>query len=132
MSTPRFPSGPWTGFYNYKAGGNTHPMDLHLRFHGGVMEGDGVDDVGPFLIRGHYDEATLEASWVKSYVNLHDVLYHGFREGKGIWGTWNIPPWAHGGFHIWPVVEGGIERQKEAEREVPVEAPLVPATSPAG
>jgi hypothetical protein len=30
------------------------------------------------------------------------VFYRGFREGKGIWGTWEITIQYHGGFHIWP------------------------------
>jgi len=40
--------------------------------------------------------------WTKTYIGAHDVFYRGFREGKGIWGTWEITVHARGGFHIWP------------------------------
>jgi hypothetical protein len=26
----------------------------------------------------------------------------GYNEGTGIWGVWEVPPTARGGFHIWP------------------------------
>ena len=101
MSDDQFPSGPWTGFYNYVPG-DKHRMDLHLSFSDGSVAGDGNDDVGRFLIRGRYDPATKECYWTKTYPGSHDVYYRGFREGKGIWGTWEIRLFAHGGFHIWP------------------------------
>ena len=96
-----FPSGPWTGFYNYRPG-DRHRMDLELTFREGRIEGVGVDDVGRFVIRGRYDAENLECWWTKSYVGGHDVFYRGFREGRGIWGTWEITAFDHGGFHIWP------------------------------
>ena len=70
-----------------------------------------MDDLGRFLIKGRYDTANRECYWTKSYLGAHDVFYRGFREGKGIWGTWEIRPFAHGGFHIWPkrVGEGETE-----------------------
>ena len=51
MSEPLFPSGPWTGFYNYRPG-DRHRMDLQLTFANRNMSGDGVDDIGRFLIQG--------------------------------------------------------------------------------
>ena len=49
------------------------------------------------------------------------MFYRGFREGKGIWGTWEITIQYHGGFHIWPLGEEEGERAyEEAEEEVPV------------
>ncbi len=77
-------------------------MQLLLTFANGTMSGDGNDDVGRFLIKGHYDSQSLECHWTKRYVGAHDVFYRGFREGKGIWGTWEIGNLNHGGFHIWP------------------------------
>ena len=77
-------------------------MELHLEFSEGRISGDGKDDVGTFLIRGEYDPNSLECRWVKAYLGAHQVFYRGFREGKGIWGTWEINVVAHGGFHIWP------------------------------
>jgi len=84
-------------------------MQLHLAFANGVMSGDGNDDVGRFLIKGRYDSQSAECHWTKSYVGAHDVFYRGFREGKGIWGTWEIGILNHGGFHIWPRQAGDTE-----------------------
>ena len=122
MGDQLFPSGPWTGFYNYEPG-DRHKMHLHLTFAGGSMSGDGNDDIGRFLIKGRYDAGTGECYWTKSYLGAHDVFYRGFREGKGIWGTWEITIQNHGGFHIWPREAGEGEAQSEsAERAEPVEA----------
>src|SRR6185503_5598371 len=86
-----FPSGPWTGFYNYSPK-DKHRMDLDLTFAGGKMSGGGNADVG-----------------------AHDVSYRGFREGKGIWGTWEISLFARGGFHIWPKRVGEGETEARAK-----------------
>ena len=122
MNETLFPSGPWTGFYNYRPG-DRHRMDLHLTFANGNLSGDGVDDIGRFLIKGRYDTASRECYWTKTYVGAHDVFYRGFREGKGIWGTWEITIQLHGGFHIWPrqAAEGEVAAE-EAEAEQPVDA----------
>lgn len=96
-------------------------MELQLTFAQGQLSGNGSDDVGPFLIRGRYDTATCECYWTKSYVGRHDVFYRGFREGKGIWGTWEITIQFHGGFHIWPRGAGAGEEQAETE---PVSEPV--------
>lgn len=98
-------------------------MELHLTFANGNMRGDGVDDVGRFLVKGRYDAASHECYWNKTYVGAHDVFYRGFREGKGIWGTWEISLLAHGGFHIWPRQAGkGEARSEAAASEEPVDA----------
>ena len=122
MSDELFPSGPWTGFYNYRPG-DRHRMELNLAFAEGRISGDGGDDVGTFLIKGQYDSSSRECHWTKTYIGAHDVFYRGFREGKGIWGTWEIKVWNHGGFHIWPrrAGEGGDHRET-AERTEPVDA----------
>ena len=65
MSEGLFPSGPWTGFYNYRPG-DRHRMDLQLTFANGNMSGDGVDDIGRFLIKGRYDAANRECYWTKT------------------------------------------------------------------
>src|SRR5436190_7732800 len=110
MSKELFASGPWLGFYNYQlTRPKRHRMDLRLTFANGSMSGDGIDDIGRFLIKGRYDAENRECYWTKSYVGGHDVFYRGFREGKGIWGTWEIGPRWHGGFHIWPKHEGELE-----------------------
>jgi hypothetical protein len=98
-------------------------MDLRLEFVNGSITGEGNDDVGRFLIQGRYDTKTLECYWTKTYVGAHDVFYRGFREGKGIWGTWEIRVLAHGGFHIWPRQAGTGEAVEEsAEQSAPVDA----------
>jgi len=115
-------------------------MDLHLTFTNGNMTGEGNDDVGRFLIKGRYDAASRECYWTKSYVGAHDVFYRGFREGKGIWGTWEIKLLGHGGFHIWPRGAGESEAQSEAATQAepadaiatevvaqPADAPSVPS-----
>lgn len=122
MSDDTFPSGPWTGFYNYQPG-ERHRMDLHLSFASGQISGDGNDDVGCFIIRGRYDAASKECWWTKTYPGSHDVAYRGFREGKGIWGTWEIKVFDHGGFHIWPKRPGESELESSfAEQAETVEA----------
>ncbi len=104
---PRFPSGPWTGFFVQPSVPGRHWMDLHLSFANGAMTGEGRDWVGKFIIRGKYKTEDGKCHWHKRYVGKHDVFYQGFNEGKGIWGTWEIAgePGSvalHGGFHIWP------------------------------
>lgn len=98
-------------------------MELQLTFASGAMSGDGADDVGRFLINGHYDAGNGESYWTKSYLGAHDVFYRGFREGKGIWGTWEIRVRHHGGFHIWPRRQGAGEQRSETEQQAePVDA----------
>ena len=129
MSEELFPSGPWVGFYNYQPG-DRHRMDLNLHFAQGKVEGDGSDDIGRFLVRGRFDTTNRECHWTKTYLGAHDVFYRGFREGKGIWGTWEIGTFSHGGFHIWPRQAGeGEERSETEQRSEPVDAI---ATEPAG
>ena len=104
---PRFPSGPWTGFFLQRLVPGRHLMELRLTFRRGEVTGEGRDWVGAFIVRGRYDTADGRCHWSKRYVGKHDVFYNGFNEGKGIWGTWEIPasreyPRQHGGFHIWP------------------------------
>jgi hypothetical protein len=47
----------------------------------------------------------------------------GFREGKGIWGNWEILWDARGGFHIWPrSFAEANEEAVSAEEEMPAPA----------
>lgn len=77
-----------------------------MEFSEGNIRGDGIDLVGDFEIRGRYDSKSYEAWWTKTYPGRHRVFYRGFREVKGIWGTWEIPPHQRNGFHIWPRAMG--------------------------
>src|SRR5262245_805468 len=104
---PRFPSGPWTGFFLQRLLPGRHRMELRLTFRHNEVTGEGRDWVGDFLIRGRYDTSDGRCHWTKRYIGKHDVFYKGYNEGKGIWGTWEIAatneyPQLTGGFHIWP------------------------------
>jgi hypothetical protein len=119
---PRFPSGPWTGFFLQKSIPGRHMMELRLTFQNGNMTGEGRDWVGHFHIDGHYQITDGKCYWTKKYVGKHDVFYQGFNEGKGIWGVWEIGELARGGFHIWPEGMGDptVEHlYEEAEPPVP-------------
>src|ERR1700722_20862042 len=107
----RFPSGPWVGFFLQKELPGRHYMEMTLTFEQGTMTGEGRDRVGQFIIRGRYTLEDGKCWWTKRYLGKHDVFYQGYNEGKGIWGTWEIPPdiypvGFHGGFYIWPVGMG--------------------------
>jgi hypothetical protein len=119
---PRFPSGPWTGFYLMpQTGMKRHPTALTLAFVEGTMSGRGADAVGPFSVQGTYSTEDGKCNWVKHYLGKHDVFYAGYNEGKGIWGTWEIPPFK-GGFHIWP--EGMPDSTRPSlseEADIPIE-----------
>ena len=116
-SDSAFPSGRWTGFYTYQAHPEKYRTDLILEFGSGRITGEGNDSVGPFVVSGAYDIATRECYWTKTYVGAHDVFYRGAREGKGIWGIWEIAEQWRGGFHIWPEGEEGGETHRERTHE---------------
>ena len=103
---PRFPSGPWTGFFLQRLVPGRHQMEIKITFRGGVLSGSGRDLVGTFSLQGRYELANGHCSFMKSYLGKHSVSYQGYNEGKGIWGTWtiNLPGYMpqRGGFHIWP------------------------------
>jgi hypothetical protein len=134
---PRFPTGPWVGFFLQKAVPGRHLMELKLTFSHGTIGGEGRDWVGPFIIRGRYELANGTCHWTKRYLAKHDVFYKGFNEGKGIWGTWEIPTEPphnqRGGFHIWP--EGMPDPTQptlsEAAEEPIVVEEIVEQTEPA-
>ena len=123
---PRFPSGPWVGFFLQKEIPGRHTMELRLTFQAGVMTGEGRDYVGSFLVAGRYNLDDGKCHWTKKYVGKHDVFYQGYNEGKGIWGFWEIAlaglgVLARGGFHIWP--EGMGDPTNEylvAEADLPI------------
>jgi len=96
-------------------------MDLHLSFKDGALSGECRDWVGHSLISGSYSTADGRCHWVKRYSGKHHIHYGGYNEGKGIWGTWEIPPGINagllwrGGFHIWP--EGMADPTRPELRE---------------
>ena len=124
MSDDIFPTGPWTGFYNYTGPKDKHRMDLQLTFSRGRISGEGNDDIGRFSISGRYDPSTRECNWVKQYIGRHAVDYQGVGEKRGIWGTWKIRR-EHGGFHIWPLQSGSGDTTSQVEE---LTEPAQPAT----
>jgi hypothetical protein len=97
-------------------------MDLVLTFADYQVSGDGKDDIGDFVVIGRFDTTNGECDWTKTYIRGHDVYYRGFREGKGIWGLWELPS-ESGGFHIWPLGQKEGEHDNEsAEEPLPVGA----------
>lgn len=125
----RFPSGAWTGYYQQL--GERWRQDLDLMFANGTLRGGGADPLGRFTVRGTYDGASGEVVWRKTYAHGGaPVHYRGFREGKGIWGTWEIAAHERSGFHIWPRTAGTADAALAAEAEctpATVQAPAAPA-----
>src|SRR5690349_3455904 len=87
----RFPSGPWKGYFLQRSLPDRNWMDLDLTFRGGLIRGRGRDRVGEFLLVGRYELADGKCWWSKRYPGRHVVEYQGYNEGRGIWGTWEIP-----------------------------------------
>ena len=114
---PRFPSGPWSGFFLQPWIPGRHTMTLDLTFHDGLIEAQGSDRVGDFTFSGAYDAKDGKCRWTKQYLGKHQVLYAGVNEGKGIWGVWEIRQlWGlyrdRGVFHLWPE---GMAPEAEAD-----------------
>ncbi len=125
---PRFPSGKWVGFWTQSIPiPGRFKQELILTFQHGKIEGEGRDRVGRFHIRGFYSLEDGKCRWTKRYVGRHDVYYQGFNEGKGIWGTWDIPSDGltiplKGGFHIRPEGMGAdSDSTLKAQADIPLE-----------
>jgi hypothetical protein len=117
------PSGPWTGYYLYGDAGHKHKMTLALVFSpDGHIRGDGIDDIAPFQIDGHFDLTTSRATWTKAYLGMHQVDYSGIYSHRSICGDWTLGP-ATGGFWIWP---GTLGESESIETPVDLELPLAP------
>ena len=123
---PRFPSGKWVGFFLDRRLPGRHQMEMTLAFAAGRLTGDGRDRVGSFTFIGDYDTASGKCEWVKQYVKAHAIIYRGFNEGKGIWGTWELQETSgvySGGFHIWPEgMPDPTQPRLAEEADLPVES----------
>ncbi len=85
-----YPSGRWQGYWEQTHFGRQLMHDLELHFHLSDVEGHGHDIVGPFVIRGRYDDSGCVA-FQKQYVGQHSVTYRGQYDGEGtIFGEWTI------------------------------------------
>jgi hypothetical protein len=132
---PRFPSGPWTGFWIQTALGRQR-MHLSLAFAAGQVTGHGVDIVGRFTFTGTYDLNTGRCQMTKQYEAAHRVEYEGVNEADGLWlwGLWSMPA-ERGGFHLWPEGEPDptrrrLKTQKELPASEPAEQALVEMEAP--
>lgn len=98
----RFPSGNWIGWFVQR--GNRSLMRIHIAFHKGKIQAHGSDYLGRFTLTGTYDSDSGAVNFSKVYESsLSLVLYHGYNEGKGIWGGWRFPDISdRGDFYIWP------------------------------
>lgn len=94
-------------------------MDLHLEFAKGVVTGESLEPAsGIVRIVGTYHTDILEVRMTLHFEDPADLDdFRGFREGKGIWGTFACRKYGcRGGFQIWPVAPGeGAEEALEAE-----------------
>ncbi len=117
-----FPSGAWVGWYTYGSRPARHRMDLHLRFERATVRGDGIDDVGKFLIRGTYESDSRDCWWTKIYPGSHQVVYRGRQSGKVIAGRWEIPRIGSGGFRIWPKAAGELTEEYFVEEQAAPDA----------
>ena len=116
---PRFPSGPWKGFFLDKRLSERRWMELDLVFKRGRVVGNGRDFVGKFVFSGAYDLKQGKCRFKKSYIGQHSVNYDGYNEGRGVWGVWSIPADnLQGGFHIWPEGTDVSEASERTERAV--------------
>src|SRR5262245_25014884 len=99
-------------------------MKLVLNFSlSGAIDGDGIDDIASFMIRGVFDSTSLEASWTKAYIGMHSVEYRGRYDHKCIAGIWTLRI-ATGEFRIWPgAKEEGEEKSAQTEVDEPAEEP---------
>jgi hypothetical protein len=120
---PRFPSGPWLGFFVDQRMPGKHQMELDLTFSKNTLRGTGRDRVGEFLVTGRYECEHGTAHFAKKYIDAHDIFYKGYNEGKGIWGIWELTGYGFtGGFHIWPKGMTDPTQPRLAEEEdVPVD-----------
>lgn len=120
------PSGPWTGYYLYQHSGQKHGMRLILTFAAdGAIEGEGMDDVAPFVISGRFEKAASHANWTKTYLGMHKVEYAGIYCRRSICGDWTLPGLT-GGFWIRPdSVQEELWAVETEETEKPLHAKSV-------
>lgn len=120
---PRFPGGPWTGFFLQYWLPGRHITRLQMSFHDGELDGTGSDIIGCYRVAGRYDGDTGRCEWTKQYFGRHSIEYRGVADGTGIWGVWELPQLGglftdRGGFHLWP--EGTDVTDESARTELAV------------
>lgn len=83
-----FRSGHWCGWYMQR--GARRESSAQIAFVDGRMIGHGRDEVGAFTIEGEYNQKSLSAEWLKTYVDRHSVRYAGTLAGNVLQGSWKI------------------------------------------
>ena len=124
------PSGNWVGFFLESYRPERGWMRMHLQSVSGVIQGEGVDYVGPWSSQGTFDVETGTCRWTKQYVGQHQVSYRGKFGPQGIRGTWDIQSQLTGDFHIWP--EGWSEQSQRYLSEPLPESLAAPEWTPLG
>lgn len=119
---PRFPSGPWIGYYHQSP--SQARQRLGLTFLQGVISGEGRDPAGQFAVRGSYDIGSGRATLKKTYTT-HTVEYDGMATDDGISGGWVIRGFGgmvedKGIFQIWPDLSAGAGDALRVREEEPV------------
>lgn len=125
-----FPSGPWRGFHTCFHG--KIRLRLDLGFRAGIIVGRGTGRE-PFAVSGSYDPLTLKCRFRHEYHGACTDVFLGFREGRGIWGTWRcLEKGCTGGFMIWPGYHGDGSGLFEEEEAHPRDAELDPCPASSG
>ncbi len=121
---PRFPSGPWIGYY--EQWGVRSRQRLGLAFAGGRVRGEGRDPAGEFLVTGRYDPSS-GGVWMSKTYTSHTVEYDARADDDGIAGDWCIVYFGglltdRGRFRIWPDLSGRAETSHaHAEADAPAD-----------
>lgn len=108
------------GWWEQEGYGRQLMTDLRLAFQEGLIKGEGVDVIGPFLFLGKLTEEG-QVSLIKQYLGQHSVDYLGQYDGEGeLAGIWQID-----GFHgRWSI------RIKRAPQSDDTIIEFVPPTTP--
>jgi hypothetical protein len=117
---PRFPLGPWVGFW-IQGGFGKQKMRLAMSFAAGRVSGTVTDIVGRFVFDGIYDLKSGRCQMTKQYLGAHRLTYDGVSQGNGLWlwGVWR-QVFGRGGFHIWPEgEEDPTQKRVKAANELP-------------
>ena len=77
-------------------------MTLCLRVASGILVGEGLDKLGPFVVAGRLGPGA-EVHWTKSYRSSrqHSVEYRGMWFDRHITGGWTYET-STGDFDVWP------------------------------
>jgi hypothetical protein len=67
----------WAG--HYEQSGADYPQRMKLEFADGLIRGDGVDDIGAFVVDGEYrvDAGEVRLGWIKTYVRAAELPVSG-------------------------------------------------------